>query len=67
MGKKRKVSRGVPASGPREFEVADGRLGYVRTWQDVANDEDKHEMEQDRIMFDDDGQYSNKRARSGAK
>lgn len=54
MGKKRKgSSRHAEAKGPRDFDPKDARLGPISTYEDVANSEDEHFLNQDTIMLDD--------------
>ncbi|OAA71283.1 Sas10/Utp3 family protein [Cordyceps fumosorosea ARSEF 2679] len=62
MGKKRKASgRNAESSGPRDFDPADARLGPISTYEDVANSEDEHFLNQDTIMLDE--EPGNKRRR----
>lgn len=61
MGKKRKVSgRNGDGKGPRDFDPKDARLGPITTYEDVADSEDEHFLNQDTIMLDDE---PNKRRR----
>ncbi|EGX90873.1 Sas10/Utp3 family protein [Cordyceps militaris CM01] len=54
MGKKRKASgRNTDPKGPRDFDPKDSRLGPISTYEDVANSEDEHFLNQDTIMLDD--------------
>lgn len=54
MGKKRKSSgRSAEPSGPRDVDPKDARLGPITTYEDVANSEDEHFLNQDTIMLDD--------------
>lgn len=53
MVKKRKAPRKSEPSGPREVDAKDARL-TVKTFEDVADSEDDHWADQDRIDFDDD-------------
>ncbi|KAM3511534.1 hypothetical protein MY11210_004820 [Beauveria gryllotalpidicola] len=54
MGKKRKTSgRNADFKGPRDFDPKDARLGPISTYEDVANSEDEHFLNQDTIMLDD--------------
>lgn len=54
MGKKRKSSgRSSQPSGPRELDPSDARLGPITTYEDVANSEDEHFLNQDMLMVDD--------------
>ncbi|XWW93598.1 hypothetical protein V2A60_001532 [Cordyceps javanica] len=62
MGKKRKSSgRSAGSKGPRDFDPKDARLGPISTYEDVANSEDEHFLNQDTIMLDD--EPDNKRRR----
>ncbi|OAA80103.1 Sas10/Utp3 family protein [Akanthomyces lecanii RCEF 1005] len=63
MGKKRKSSgRNADSKGPRDFDPKDARLGPISTYEDVANSEDEHFLNQDTIMLDD--EPGNKRRRN---
>lgn len=53
MAKKRKASSQGQRSGPREFDPADGKLGPISTYEDVANSEDEFHINRDKIMLDD--------------
>ncbi len=54
MGKKRKSSgRSSQPSGPKELDPSDARLGPITTYEDVANSEDEHFLNQDVLMVDD--------------
>ncbi|KAM3547871.1 hypothetical protein ARSEF4850_009754 [Beauveria asiatica] len=54
MGKKRKTSgRNADSKGPRDYDPKDARLGPISTYEDVANSEDEHFLNQDTIMLDD--------------
>ncbi|KAJ3477334.1 hypothetical protein NLG97_g8870 [Lecanicillium saksenae] len=54
MGKKRKSSgRSAEPKGPKDFDPKDARLGPISTYEDVANSEDEHFLNQDTIMLDD--------------
>ncbi|CAJ2506283.1 Uu.00g004130.m01.CDS01 [Anthostomella pinea] len=62
MGKKRKASSGPPQpKGPREYDPADARLGPVNTFKDLADDQERHFLEQDEILFDDGAPKSKRR------
>lgn len=53
-GKKRKASGQQPkSSGPREFDEKDGKLGPIRTFEDVADSEDEFHINRDKVMLDD--------------
>ncbi|KAJ6784227.1 hypothetical protein PWT90_01805 [Aphanocladium album] len=53
MGKKRKSSgRNAEIKGPKDFDPKDARLGPISTYEDVANSEDEHFLNQDTIMLD---------------
>ncbi|KAK4166776.1 Sas10 C-terminal domain-containing protein [Cladorrhinum sp. PSN259] len=61
MAKRRKVSRNTEPSGPREVDAKDARL-TIRTYEDVADEQDDYWANQDRINFDsDDDQPRSKR------
>ena len=52
-GKKRKASGRQPASkGPKEFNEKDGKLGPIRTFEDVADSEDEFHINRDKVMLD---------------
>ncbi|KAG5989313.1 hypothetical protein E4U54_004362 [Claviceps lovelessii] len=54
MAKKRKGSgRNAGPKGPKELDPSDARLGPISTFEDVANSEDEHFIDQDTIMLDD--------------
>ncbi|KAG5950822.1 hypothetical protein E4U53_004348 [Claviceps sorghi] len=54
MAKKRKGSgRNAGPKGPKELDPTDARLGPISTFEDVANSEDEHFINQDTIMLDD--------------
>lgn len=54
MAKKRKVSRPVAeATGPRDVNAADARLGPIKSFTDVADEQEEYFMNQDKILFDD--------------
>ncbi|KAG6005462.1 hypothetical protein E4U21_007931 [Claviceps maximensis] len=54
MAKKRKGSgRNAGSKGPKELDPTDARLGPISTFEDVANSEDEHFLNQDTIMLDD--------------
>jgi U3 small nucleolar RNA-associated protein 3 len=52
MAKKRKISSSR-ATGPKEFNVKDGKLGPIRTYEDVADSEDEFHINRDKVMLDD--------------
>ena len=52
MAKKRKGSgRGAP-SGPKEFDIKDGKLGPITTYEDLADEEDDFHINRDKVMLD---------------
>ncbi|KAL5614758.1 hypothetical protein BROUX41_004847 [Berkeleyomyces rouxiae] len=53
MGRKRKASRPSGPTGPREVDTADARLGPINSYEDVADSQDEHFMNQDKILLDD--------------
>lgn len=54
MAKKRKVSgRNDQASGPKELDTTDARLGPITTFEDVADSEDEFFMDRDQILLED--------------
>lgn len=55
MAKKRKVSSGKSdgAHAQKAFNVADGKLGPIRTFEDVADSEDEFHVNRDKVMLDD--------------
>ncbi|KAM4068102.1 sas10/Utp3/C1D family protein [Hirsutella rhossiliensis] len=54
MGKKRKASgRVAEPKGSGELDPAEARLGPISTFEDVANSEDEHFLNRDKIMLDD--------------
>lgn len=62
MAKKRKASRrSDEASGPKEIDPTDARLGPITTYEDVADSEDEHFINRDRILLED--EPNNKRRR----
>lgn len=55
MGKKRKASvRRSEDSTPKPYDAADGNLGPVRTYEDIADSEDEFHLNRDKIFLDDD-------------
>ncbi|RFU29432.1 hypothetical protein B7463_g6888, partial [Scytalidium lignicola] len=52
MARKRKASGNGTSSGPKEFDPADGKLGPITTFEDVADSEDEFHINQDKIMLD---------------
>lgn len=54
MGKKRKVSGAIgQTKGPKEYDPSDARLGPITSYKDIADDQERHFMDQDQILFDD--------------
>lgn len=53
MGKKRKAS-GQHSAAPtvKSLDAADGKLGPVRTYEDIADSEDEFHMNRDKILLD---------------
>lgn len=51
MGKKRKASA-HQADLPRAYDAADGKLGPVRTYEDIADSEDEFHLNRDKILLD---------------
>lgn len=51
MAKKRKAS-GRKSDGPKSFNVADGNLGPIRTYEDVADSEDDFHINRDKVLLD---------------
>lgn len=60
MAKKRKSSRPTGPSGPKDVDAADARLA-IRTYEDIADDQEQYFLEKDKIMLEDEPQ--SKRAR----
>lgn len=54
MGQKRKASSARRSDAPeaRAFDAVDGKLGPVRTYEDVADSEDEFHLNRDKILFD---------------
>ncbi|KAH8821842.1 Sas10 C-terminal domain-containing protein [Xylogone sp. PMI_703] len=52
MAKKRKASGDASSSGPKEYDPADGKLGPLTTFEDVADSEDEFHMNRDKLMLD---------------
>lgn len=52
MAKKRKASRASGPSGPKDVDPADARLA-IRTYEDVADDQDQFFLDKDKIMLED--------------
>lgn len=52
MAKKRKASGRSQATGPKEIDEKDARLGPITTYEDVADSEDEFHLNRDRIMLD---------------
>lgn len=62
MAKKRKASRrNDEATGPKDVDPTDARLGPVTTFEDVADSEDEYFINRDQILLDD--EPGNKRRR----
>lgn len=55
MAKKRKSSRPSGPSGPQDVDSADARL-TIRTYEDIADDQEQYFMDKDKIMLDDEPQ-----------
>ncbi|KAJ1337476.1 U3 small nucleolar RNA-associated protein 3 [Microdochium nivale] len=59
MGKKRKVHAAAAQAkgGPKEYDPSDARLGAITSYKDIADDQERYFMDQDRdqdqILFDD--------------
>lgn len=54
MAKKRKAAgRNTGPKGPKEFDPSEARLGPITTYEDVADSEDEHFMNQDTILLND--------------
>ncbi|KAI3336804.1 hypothetical protein HD806DRAFT_517839 [Xylariaceae sp. AK1471] len=51
MAKKRKATTTQPA-GTREYNPKDGKLGPISSFRDVMNDQDRFEVDEDEILFD---------------
>lgn len=52
MVKKRKIS-GHRSREPKPLDVKDGRLGPIRSYEDVADSEDEFHINRDKILLDD--------------
>ncbi|KAI3399373.1 hypothetical protein diail_7100 [Diaporthe ilicicola] len=52
MAKKRKVSRASGPSSPKDVDPASARLA-IRTYEDVADDQDQYFLDKDKIMLED--------------
>jgi U3 small nucleolar RNA-associated protein 3 len=52
MAKKRKVS-GRRSTEPKLLNAQDGKLGPIRTYEDVADSEDEFHVNRDKILLDD--------------
>lgn len=61
MAKKRKSSRPSGPSGPKDVDAADARL-TIRTYEDIADDQEQYFLEKDKIMLED--EPVSKRART---
>lgn len=67
MAKKRKAPRNSEPAGPREVDPKDARL-TIRTYEDVADDQDEYWAKKDRIDFDEsDDEPRSKRLRRQEK
>ncbi|KAK7737779.1 something about silencing protein 10 [Cytospora paraplurivora] len=55
MAKKRKSSRPTGPSGPKDVDAADARLA-IRTYEDVADDQEQYFLDKDKIMLEDEPQ-----------
>lgn len=51
MGKKRKAQHSEQ-SAARAFNPADGKIGPVRTFEDIADSEDEFHLNRDKIQLD---------------
>jgi len=52
MAKKRKISNHQPRE-PRPLDAQDGKLGPIRTYEDVADSEDEFHINRDKILLED--------------
>jgi U3 small nucleolar RNA-associated protein 3 len=52
MAKKRKIS-GHHSKEPNPLGAQDGKLGLIRTYEDVADSEDEFHINRDKILLDD--------------
>jgi U3 small nucleolar RNA-associated protein 3 len=52
MAKKRKISS-HHLKEPKPLDVQDGKLGPIRTYEDVADSEDEFHINRDKILLDD--------------
>ncbi|KAM7223869.1 Sas10 C-terminal domain containing protein [Rhypophila decipiens] len=67
MAKKRKAPRSTEPAGPKEVNPKDARL-TIRTYEDVADDQDEYWAKKDRIDFDEsDDEPQSKRLRRQEK
>lgn len=55
MAKKRKSSRPTGPSGPKDVDAADARLA-IRTYEDIADDQEQYFLDKDKIMLEDEPQ-----------
>ncbi|KUI63154.1 Something about silencing protein 10 [Cytospora mali] len=55
MAKKRKSSRPSGPSGPKDVDAADARLA-IRTYEDIADDQEQYFLDKDKIMLEDEPQ-----------
>ena len=51
MAKKRKISD-RNAGGPKAFDEKDGKIGFVRTYEDLSDSEDEFHINRDKILLD---------------
>ncbi|KAL7275415.1 something about silencing protein 10 [Rhizina undulata] len=54
MARKNKSSRTPKAPGPRAFDPKDSKISAIRSWEDVADEEDQFHISRDKILFEDD-------------
>ena len=52
MAKKRKISE-RRSDGPKEFNASDGKLGPIRSYEDVADSEDEFHINRDKVLLED--------------
>lgn len=54
MGKKRKASgHSAPTEAPVGWDDKGGKLGPIKTYEDVADSEDEFHINRDKVMLDD--------------
>jgi U3 small nucleolar RNA-associated protein 3 len=54
MGKKRKVSgRSDAIEAPTGWKERGGKLGPIKTYEDIADSEDEFHINRDKVMLDD--------------